>query len=86
VLADICARGVVILGEVQGNIDASERVNITSEGSLIGDLIAQRVSIAECAFFKGFIDIHTPVSGNDETVAQGVSSAAPHRAAIAVQA
>jgi cytoskeletal protein CcmA (bactofilin family) len=45
VSADICAREVVVLGEVQGNIDASERVNITSEGSLIGDVIAQRVSI-----------------------------------------
>ena len=58
VSADICAREVVVLGAVRGNIDASERVNISSEGSLIGDVIAQRVSIAEGAFFKGVIDIH----------------------------
>jgi cytoskeletal protein CcmA (bactofilin family) len=86
VSADICAREVVVLGEVQGNIDASERVNITSEGSLIGDVIAQRVSIAEGAFFKGVVDIHTPGPGNDGTVAPGISSAKRHGAAVAVQA
>jgi hypothetical protein len=34
---------VVVLGEVPRNIDASERMNISNEGSLIGDVIAQRV-------------------------------------------
>jgi hypothetical protein len=29
---------VVVLGEAQGNVDASERVNISSEGSLSGDV------------------------------------------------
>jgi cytoskeletal protein CcmA (bactofilin family) len=59
--ADICAGEVVVLGVVHGNIDASDLVNISSDGSLIGDVITQRVSIAEGAFFKGVIDIHTPV-------------------------
>jgi cytoskeletal protein CcmA (bactofilin family) len=86
VSADICAREVVVLGEVQGNIDASERVNITSEGSLIGDVIAQRVSIAEGAFFRGVVDIHTPGPGSDHTVAPGISSAKRLGAAVAVQA
>jgi cytoskeletal protein CcmA (bactofilin family) len=35
VSADICAREVVVLGAVHGNVDASDRVNISSEGSLI---------------------------------------------------
>jgi cytoskeletal protein CcmA (bactofilin family) len=85
VSADICAREVVVLGAVQGNIDASERVNISSEGSLIGDVIAQRVSIAEGAFFKGVIDIHAQ-PGNDGMVAPGISGASSHVAAVAVQA
>jgi cytoskeletal protein CcmA (bactofilin family) len=46
---------------VHGNIEASDRVNISSEGSLIGNVITQRVSIAEGAFFRGVIDIHNPV-------------------------
>jgi cytoskeletal protein CcmA (bactofilin family) len=56
VAADINAREVVVLGVVHGNVDASDRVNISSEGYLIGDVITQRVSIAEGAFFKGIID------------------------------
>jgi cytoskeletal protein CcmA (bactofilin family) len=82
VSADTCAREVVVLGEVQGNIDASERVNIGSEGSLIGNVIAQPVSIAEGVFFKGVIDIHTPGQGNDGTVSPGVSSAKQHGALL----
>jgi hypothetical protein len=34
---------VVVLGEVPVNIDAGERMNIGNEGSLIGDVIAQRM-------------------------------------------
>jgi len=84
VSADICAREVVVLGAVHGNIDASDRVNISSEGSLIGDVITQRVTIAEGAFFKGVIDIHTPGPGNDEMAAPGISSA--DGSAVGVQA
>jgi cytoskeletal protein CcmA (bactofilin family) len=42
VSADICAREVEVLGAVHGNIDASDRVNTSSEGSLIGNVITQR--------------------------------------------
>jgi cytoskeletal protein CcmA (bactofilin family) len=86
VSADICAREVVVLGAVHGNIDASDRVNISSEGSLIGDVITQRVSIAEGAFFKGVIDIHTLGQGNDGMVDLAISSSNSSRAAVAVQA
>jgi cytoskeletal protein CcmA (bactofilin family) len=86
VSADICAREVVVLGAVQGNINASDRVNISSEGSLIGDVITQRVTIADGAFFKGLIDIHTPGQGNDGMAAAGISSTSPSSAALAVQA
>ena len=86
VSADICAREVVVLGAVHGNVHASDRVNISSEGSLIGDVITQRVSIAEGAFFKGLIDIHTPGQGNDGMVAAGIPTANAPWAAVAVQA
>jgi len=36
---------------------ASDRFDIRSEGSLTGDIVAQRVSIEEGAYFKGGIDI-----------------------------
>jgi cytoskeletal protein CcmA (bactofilin family) len=71
VSADICAREVVVLGAVHGNVDASDRVNISSEGSLIGDVITQRVSIAEGTFFKAFIDIQRPGQVNDGMATPG---------------
>jgi cytoskeletal protein CcmA (bactofilin family) len=60
VAASITAREVVVLGKVKGNVSASDRVDIRSEGSLTGDVIAQRISIEDGAFFKGGIDIRKP--------------------------
>src|SRR5277367_3223271 len=60
VSANISAREIVILGKVRGNMTASDRFDIRNEGSLTGDVVAQRVSIEEGAFFKGGIDIRKP--------------------------
>jgi cytoskeletal protein CcmA (bactofilin family) len=65
VAANISAREVVVLGKVRGNINASDRVDIRSEGSLTGDVSAQRISIEDGAFFKGGIDIRKP-GGTDK--------------------
>ncbi len=62
VAANIMAREVVVLGKVRGNIQASDRVDIRSEGSLTGDVTAARISIEDGAFFKGGIDIRKPGS------------------------
>ena len=60
VAANITAREVVVLGKVRGNVHASDRVDIRSEGSLTGDVAAARISIEDGAFFKGGIDIRKP--------------------------
>ena len=60
VSANINAREVVVLGKVKGNLTASDRVDIRNEGSLTGDVVAQRISIEDGAFFKGGIDIRKP--------------------------
>jgi cytoskeletal protein CcmA (bactofilin family) len=63
VAANIMAREVVVLGKVRGNVHASDRIDIRSEGSLTGDVIAARISIEDGAFFKGGIDIRKPGAG-----------------------
>jgi len=60
VSANINAREIVVLGKVRGNMSASDRFDIRSEGSLTGDITAQRVSFEEGAFFKGAIEITKP--------------------------
>jgi cytoskeletal protein CcmA (bactofilin family) len=76
VAANINAREIVVLGKVRGNLTASDRVDIRSDGSLTGDVVAARISIEDGAFFKGGIDIRkggTPAqqqkpNGKDESV------------------
>ncbi len=60
VAANINAREIVVIGKVRGNLTASDRVDIRNEGSLTGDVVAQRISIEDGAFFKGGIDIRKP--------------------------
>jgi cytoskeletal protein CcmA (bactofilin family) len=69
VAANIVAREIVVLGKVRGNCQASDRVDIRSEGSLTGDVIAARISIEDGAFFKGGIDIRKPGAGDAKTPA-----------------
>ncbi len=60
VSANITAREIVVQGKVRGNMMAQDRVDIRNEGSLTGDVVAQRISIEDGAFFKGGIDIRKP--------------------------
>jgi cytoskeletal protein CcmA (bactofilin family) len=55
--AQVFAKAVVVLGELVGNINASEKVDIRDNGSVDGDVVAPRVAIAEGAHFRGSIDM-----------------------------
>jgi cytoskeletal protein CcmA (bactofilin family) len=55
--AQIFAKAVIVLGEVNGNVSASDKVDIRENGSVDGDLIAPRVAIAEGAHFRGSVDM-----------------------------
>ncbi len=82
VSANISAREVVVLGKVRGNINAQDRVDIRSEGSLTGDVIAQRISIEDGAFFKGGIDIRKPGQTKDGASNSGGAVEAQKAAAV----
>jgi cytoskeletal protein CcmA (bactofilin family) len=86
VSANITAREIIVLGKVRGNVNASDRLDIRSEGSLTGDVTAQRISIEDGAFFKGGIDIRKP--GQETKAAGAVASpaASPAPEAVKVQA
>ncbi|MFN8057855.1 MAG: polymer-forming cytoskeletal protein [Vicinamibacterales bacterium] len=55
--AQVFAKAVVVLGEVIGDVTASEKVDIRDKGTVEGDLISPRVAIAEGAHFRGSIDM-----------------------------
>ncbi|MGB9074783.1 MAG: polymer-forming cytoskeletal protein [Terriglobales bacterium] len=83
VSANINAREIVVLGKVRGNLTASDRVDIRSDGSLTGDVVAARISIEDGAFFKGGIDIRKAGSKAEELKASAASAAEPAIAARA---
>ena len=60
VQASVKAREVVIFGQVQGNVEATDKVDIRREAKLVGDITTARISIEDGALFKGSIDIRKP--------------------------
>jgi cytoskeletal protein CcmA (bactofilin family) len=64
--ANITAREVVIMGKVNGNVECSDRVDIRSEGSLIGDVITQRVSVEDGAIVKGAVEVRLSEKKNEK--------------------
>ena len=55
--AEVFAKIVIVLGEVVGNITASEKVDIRDSGSVDGDIVSPRVAIAEGAHLRGSVDM-----------------------------
>ncbi len=65
VKANINAKDVVVQGKLEGNIQASQRAELKKSAVAVGDIVTQRVSIEEGAFFKGKIDIQRDPSKPD---------------------
>jgi cytoskeletal protein CcmA (bactofilin family) len=57
VKASVDAKGVVVQGKLDGNIQVSDRVELRKSAVVNGDISAQRISIEEGAFLKGKVDI-----------------------------
>ncbi len=57
VRANLEARNVIVHGRVDGNVIASDRVDLRKSASLTGDISTARVAIEDGAYFKGTIDI-----------------------------
>jgi cytoskeletal protein CcmA (bactofilin family) len=55
--SEIDAREVVVYGKVTGNVHARDRVDVKTDGSIIGDISTARISIEDGAHFKGRIEI-----------------------------
>ena len=58
--SNIKAREVVILGNVQGNVEASDKLEVRKDARLVGDIKTARIVIEDGAYFKGSIDIVKP--------------------------
>jgi cytoskeletal protein CcmA (bactofilin family) len=82
--AQVFAKSVIILGEVTGNVTASEKVDLRDNGSIDGDIAAPRVAIAEGAHFRGSIDMQRsgkPADSKPAPAPASAPSAAPQSSA-----
>jgi cytoskeletal protein CcmA (bactofilin family) len=57
VRASVEAKGVVVQGKLDGNVQASDRVELRKSAVVNGDISTQRIAIEEGAFLKGKVDI-----------------------------
>ena len=78
VKATVKAREVVALGNIQGNVEAADKIEIRKDAKLTGDIRTARIIIEDGAYFKGSIDI---VKGEQPKPAQARPQAAAASAA-----
>jgi len=85
--AQVFAKAVIVLGEVNGNVTASEKVDIRDGGSVDGDIISPRVAIAEGAHFRGSVDMQRKGAqpGQQKPAASAQPEKAPATTAAAPQ-
>jgi cytoskeletal protein CcmA (bactofilin family) len=57
VTANVSARDVILLGRLNGNIQATGRVELRQGCDLVGDITAGRLSIEENSHFRGKVDL-----------------------------
>src|SRR5215470_3642319 len=57
VKANVTVKNAVVSGVVVGNIQATESVELTQEGRMVGDIRAPRVIIVDGASFRGRVDM-----------------------------
>jgi cytoskeletal protein CcmA (bactofilin family) len=67
--AEIHAKNVTIVGEVTGNIQADEKVEISDTGRLYGDIQAPRLALSDGAQFRGSVDMSKEKAAAVQSVA-----------------
>lgn len=67
--ANVTARAVVVQGKLEGNIQASERVDIRESAFVVGDITTQSISIEEGAHIKGSIEVHGESKNKSASIA-----------------
>jgi cytoskeletal protein CcmA (bactofilin family) len=55
--AAVAAKAVVVMGAITGNVTAAERIEIQTSGSVIGDVVAPRLVIADGGSLQGKVQM-----------------------------
>jgi len=91
VRADVSVRSAVVSGVVIGNIVASDAVELTKGGRMVGDITAPRIIIADGAAFRGHVEMSDveldgmSVSESSSRTSRGSSRPAARRTAAPIR-
>ncbi len=55
--SDLVAKNITISGAVTGNVRAREQLDVRATGSVVGDIAAPRLAMAEGAVIAGHVDV-----------------------------
>jgi cytoskeletal protein CcmA (bactofilin family) len=79
VKANVQVRNAIISGVVVGNISATESVELTREGRMVGDINSPRVIIVDGASFRGRVDMGNaePRPASERPAARSMPAARP---------
>ena len=77
VQAGLKAREIIIHGSIQGNVDATDKIDIKKEAKLVGDIKTSRIVIEDGAYFKGSIDISKVTASKTPQQAQAQPQPSP---------
>jgi cytoskeletal protein CcmA (bactofilin family) len=75
--AQVKAREVIAQGNVQGNVEATDKIEIRKDAKLVGDIRTARIIIEDGAYFKGSIDIVKPEPAKASPKPQQAQPVAP---------
>jgi cytoskeletal protein CcmA (bactofilin family) len=79
--AEIHAKSIVVIGQVTGNLSASERVEIQATGVVTGDVKAPRLNVQEGAVINGMIDMSSSAASTQNKSNTQSNPSAPSSAA-----
>ena len=55
--ANVTGKEIAVEGHIQGNVEASERVELKPSGKITGDIVSSRMTMADVATIEGHVRI-----------------------------
>jgi len=74
VKANVTASAVVVQGQLEGNIQATERVDLKESAVVMGDIVTRRISIEDGVHFKGSVNVQKDTPEKEVLGATALSS------------
>jgi len=73
--ATISAKEIAVEGAIEGNVEASDRIELKPDGSITGDIVAAKMTMADGASIDGYCRIGANGKASTSTEVKPASSA-----------